>query len=195
MTSPLRAPGYAGPMQAMHWATVALLIGAYVAVWSIKDGSSDATTAWLAMLHRSFGLTILGLTAFRFAWRQRTPVPPLPADVPRLQRIAAQASVAALYVLLGLQPVLGAVGSLLYGDRVIVFGAVVLPALLPFNRPLARQIFWLHGWTALLLLALIGLHVAAALYHHFVRRDAVLSGMLPGVRPLPAPVRPAQAPR
>jgi len=195
MTSPCRVPGYAGAMQAMHWATVALLIGAYVAVWSIKDGASDATTAGLAMLHRSFGLTILGLTAFRFAWRQRTPVPQLPADVPRFQRIAARASVAALYVLLGLQPVLGVVGSLLYGDRVTVFGAVVLPSLLPFNRPLARQTFWLHGWTALLLLALISMHVGAALYHHFVRRDAVLSGMLPGVRPLPARDRLAQAPR
>lgn len=147
------------------------------------------------MLHRSFGLTILGLTAFRLAWRQRTPVPPLPADVPPLQRIAARASVAALYVLLGSQPVLGVVGSLLHGDRVTVFGAVVLPALLPFNRPLARQVPWLHGWTALLPLALIGLHVAAALHHHFVRRDAVLSGMLPGMRPLPALDRPAQAPR
>ena len=195
MTPPRRVPGYAGAMQAMHWATAALLIGAYAAVWSIKDGSSEATAAWLAMLHRSFGLVTLGLTAFRFAWRQRTPVPPLPADVPRLQRIAARAGVAALYVLLGLQPVLGVVGSLLYGDRATVFGAVALPALLPFNRPLARQVLWLHGWTAPLLLWLIRLHVAAALYHHFVRRHAVLSGMLPWVRPLPALDRLTQAPR
>lgn len=195
MTSSRRAPGYPGAMQAMHWATVALLVGAYVAIWSVKDGSSEAATAWLAMLHRSFGLAILGLTAFRFAWRQRMPVPPLPADMLRLQRIAARASIAALYALPGLQPVLGVVGSLLYGDRVTVFGAFVLPALLPSNHRLARQVLWLHGWTALLLLLLIGSHVAAALHHHFVRRDAVLSGMLPGVRPVPVPDRPAQAPR
>ena len=77
----------------------------------------------------------------------------------------------------------------------LICGSIALPALLPFNRPLARQIFWLHGWTALLLLALISLHVAAALHHHLVRRDAVLSGMLPGIRPLPAPDRLARAPR
>jgi cytochrome b561 len=51
------------------------------------------------------------------------------------------------------------------------------------DKPLAHRLFELHGWIALALLGLIGLHAAAALHHHFVRKDSVLAGMLPGRRP------------
>jgi len=125
------------------------------------------------------------LTGVRLAFRQRTRVPPLPADVPAVQRLAAHANVIALYAVLIVQPLLGLVASMLQGDRIILFGSFVLPPLLPADRALAHQVFQVHGWTALLLLALIGLHMAAALYHHFVRRDEVLAGMLPGVQRLP----------
>jgi cytochrome b561 len=77
---------------------------------------------------------------------------------------------------------------MLFGDRIVIFGGVALPLLLPVKRPLGRQVFQVHGLISLLLLALIGLHVAAALYHHFVRRDGVLVGMLPGARCLAPPV-------
>lgn len=185
--------GYALSMRAMHWATVALLLGGYVAVWSIGSAATGAQAAWLAMLHRSFGLTILALTLVRFAWRQRARVPPLPAALPAVQRFGARASVVVLYAILVSQPVLGLAGSMLHGDRITVFGDVVLPNLLPVARPLARQVFQVHGWIALLLLAVIGVHVAAALYHHLVRRDEVLSGMLPGVRRQSGSIRPGLA--
>lgn len=53
--------------------------------------------------------------------------------------------------------------------------------------PLARAVFVLHGWTGMALLGLIGLHVLAALHHHFVRRDTVLVSMLPATRNFAAP--------
>src|ERR1700756_4547346 len=113
----------------------------------------------------------------------RTARPPyLPADVPAPQRLAAKATVVALYMLLAVQPLLGLAASMLQGDHILVFSRILVPSFLPINRPLARLIFTMHGWAALLLLALIGVHVAAALYHHFIRRDDVLSGMLPELR-------------
>jgi cytochrome b561 len=176
-------PAYPRAMQAIHWTTVALLVCAYVAAWMIDGASSRDQAAWLVMLHRSFGVTILLITATRLVIRRRTRIPPLPADLPAVQRIAAKFSVVLLYGLLITQPLLGLIASLLHGDHVVLFGRIELPAQVPVDRPLAHQIFLLHGWTALLLLVLIGLHAAAALYHHFIRRDAVLAGMLPGARP------------
>jgi cytochrome b561 len=185
MSTGAQRPGFARAMQAMHWATAALLVGAYPAAWMIGTIASGAETAWLVMLHRSFGVAILLLTGLRLVCRQHMGVPPLPADVPATLRRAARARDVLFYVLLILQPLLGLVGSMLFGDRIVLFGGIVLPLLLPVKRALGRQVFHVHGLIALLLLTLIGLHVAAALYHHFVRRDGVLAGMLPGAQCLP----------
>ncbi|HWK44579.1 MAG TPA: cytochrome b/b6 domain-containing protein [Stellaceae bacterium] len=185
-----QATGHTGPLRAMHWATVALLLATYPAAWAIANATTSAEAAWLTMLHRSLGLAILALTMVRLTWRRRSSVPPLPADLPAVQRLAARGSVVAFYALLMLQPLLGLTASLLHGDRITVFGGVVIPLVLPVDRPYARLVFQVHGGVALLLLALIGLHVAAALYHHFVRRDEVLSTMLPAVRRLSSPDKP-----
>ena len=174
-----RSRGYPGVMRALHWLTVVLLIGGYTAVWAIGKTTPDAEADWLAMLHHSFGVTILGLTVVRLLCRQTADIPELPPDIPVAQRRAARASVATFYVILIAQPVLGITGSMLDGDPVTVFGNLVIPSILPVDKPVADLVFRLHGWDALLLLGLIGLHVAAALYHRFVRHDDVLSGMLP----------------
>lgn len=174
--------GWSLPMRAMHWATPTLLLGSYAAILAARTAATGAEAAWLAMLHRSFGVTILVLTLVRLAWRQRTRVPPLPGDLPTAQRLAARASVVVLYATLILQPLLGLGGSMLHGDRITVFGGVVLPNVLPTVRPLARLAFQAHGWIALLLPALAAAHASAALHHHFVRRNGVLARMLPGMR-------------
>jgi cytochrome b561 len=177
------APGYSRVMQAIHWTTLTLLLSACLAAWMIDGAGSRERAIWLVMLHRSLGMTILLITLIRLVTRQRTRIPPLPAGLPAVQRIASRVSAILLYILLSVQPLLGLAASLLHGDRVVLFGNIELPAPLPVNKPLAHQIFQLHGWTALALLLLIGLHGTAALYHHFIRKDAVLAGMLPGVRP------------
>jgi cytochrome b561 len=180
-----RTSGFTGPMRAMHWITVVLVLGTYSAAWMIDADSSSAEADWLVMLHRSFGVMILLITALRLALRQYTVVPKLPPDLPAVLCFAARANANLLYVLLILQIGLGLIGSMLHGDRIVLFGNAVLPIMLPVNRMLARTVFRIHGVTALLLLALIGLHVAAALYHHFVRKDEVMAGMLPRVRGRP----------
>jgi cytochrome b561 len=174
--------GYARAMQAMHWGIVALLLWAYLAAWMIDGASSPAEKVSLIMLHWSFGVTILLLTWMRLALRLRTRVPLLPPDVPAVQCFGARASVVTFIV----QPLLGLVASMLHGGRTMLFGDVVLRPLLPVERAPAHQVFRrVHAWTALVLLALIGLHVTAAFYHHFVRKDEVLASMLPGMQRLP----------
>ncbi|HEY4250302.1 MAG TPA: cytochrome b/b6 domain-containing protein [Roseomonas sp.] len=179
-------PAHAPAVRIMHWASAITLAATYLLAWTIADATSREEAARLLMLHRSLGCAMLLLTLLRLAIRLRSAAPPFPADMPRLQQVAARANALALYALLLLQPLAGLAGSMLHGDRIRVFGNLLLPNLLVANRPLAHRVFEAHGWIATALLALIGLHVAAALFHHLVRRDGVLTGMLPG---LPYPPR------
>jgi cytochrome b561 len=175
--------GYNRVMRAMHWATTVLLLASFLAVWRIDNAANHAEAAWLVMVHRSFGVAILLLTAARLAYRQRSHIPSLPAAMPATQRLAAHIAVAILYTLLLAQPLLGMAASMAHGDRIVLFGGLTLPLVLPVDKVLARQMFQVHSWTAMALLTLIGLHAVMALHHHFVRKDAVLARMLPGIRP------------
>jgi cytochrome b561 len=88
------------------------------------------------------------------------------------------------------QPLLGIVGSLLRGNFVL-FG-ILVPQLFPRDRVLAREILAVHHILGFCLLALIALHVVAALHHHFVRRDDILLRMLPRLHhPRSSPQEPA----
>jgi cytochrome b561 len=153
-------------MRAMHWASVALCLGAFVVAWAIGNATDDEA-AGLVMVHRSLSVTILALIALRLAWRRSAQVRLAAAKATAVPRLAARASVIALYVLLAAQPLMSLAASMLNGSRIVVFGVIQLPSLLTVNEPLARQVLEVHGWAALLLLALIGLHLGPAVSHRF----------------------------
>jgi cytochrome b561 len=161
-----RAASYTFAMRAMHWASVALCLGAFLVAWAIGSATDDEA-ARLVMVHRSLSVTILALIGLRLAWRQSAQARLSAAKAPAVPRLAARASVIALYVLLAAQPLMGLAASMLNGSRIVVFGVIQLPSLLAVNEPLARQVLEVHGWAALLLLALIGLHLGTALRHRF----------------------------
>jgi cytochrome b561 len=193
--SPSQGARYTAAMRALHWGTAALLVGSFTSIWAVSGATSGAAAARLVLLHRSFGVVILVLTAIRLCWRQRTQVPALPADLPPWQRLAARVNEVGLYTLLILQPLLGLCASMLHGDHIVLLGNLTLPGILPVDRKLAHLVFGVHGTVALLLLGLIGMHVAAALFHFFIRKDDVLAAMLPGLRRPGTPPRRAAASR
>jgi cytochrome b561 len=63
-----------------------------------------------------------------------------------------------------------------------VFGLFALPPLWYEDRAFSDQILTVHALVALSIAVLLVLHISAALHHHFVRRDAILKRMIPGVR-------------
>ena len=81
-------------------------------------------------------------------------------------------------------PVLGWIGVSLY-PALDIFGLFNLPALVAPNQGASSMAFMAHKLGAFALLALVGLHVAAALFHFIVRKDGVLRRMLPGLKPRP----------
>ncbi|KQT34643.1 cytochrome B [Sphingomonas sp. Leaf412] len=164
---------------AFHW-TVALLV-----VVNLASGiGGDAVPALGALfpLHKAIGITVLVLTLGRVLWRlgHRPPaLPPLPA----WERVAAHATHWTLYALLIVMPLSGwAMASNPERRRPLTwFGAFDIPYL-PVSKAasgVGHEAHELLGW---LMLALVLLHVAAALRHHLVLRDRVLARMLPGAR-------------
>ena len=170
---------YDGVMRAIHWTTLALVAGAFAAVWIADPALVGPYVRPVIQVHRSLGLTVAALTIFRLAWRWRARIPPLSADLPMVQKIAARAAEGVLYVLLVAQPVIGLLYTNAYGLRVNLYFLGELPALIGRDRPLAAQLGNVHFFLGYSLLVLIGLHSAAALFHHFIRRDDVLNAMLP----------------
>jgi cytochrome b561 len=85
-----------------------------------------------------------------------------------------------LYTLLIVQPFLGWFGTSAYPAPIIVFGLFELPPIWHEDRPLSDKVLTVHAVVGLAIATLVAMHIAAALYHHFVRRDGVLTRMVTG---------------
>ena len=77
-------------MQFVHWTTFVLLTATFATAWLIRYADTREQVNGLVQLHRSLGLTTLCVTACRLMWRFVARIPPLPKDLPRLQRLAAR---------------------------------------------------------------------------------------------------------
>ena len=158
-----------------HW-TIAALIVVNLAIGLLHDFLKGVP---LIPLHKSIGITVLVLSIARLAWRLAHPAPALPAGVPGWQRAASAATHWALYALMILMPLTGwwFVSAATKRYPLDWFGLFPVPFLpVSSGGPFNREAHELLGWT---MLALILLHVAAALKHHLVDRDTVLLRMLP----------------
>ena len=76
-------------------------------------------------------------------------------------------------------PIVGYLANSAYGASTPFFGLFELPRIIGKNEELATQLFTLHRWVGWLVIVLVLTHISAALYHHFIHRDAVLKRMLP----------------
>jgi cytochrome b561 len=170
---------FSASMRAIHWLILVLIAATYSAAWVAHSGLAGEWFRPIFDLHRSLGLTVLVLTAFRLFWRQRTHIPRLPGDLHPLQKVAARGTETLLYLLLFVQPLLGLLQTSARGQPVNFYLLISLPPVIETDRPLARQLHDLHALSANALLVLIAMHSAAALFHHFIRRDDVLNAMLP----------------
>lgn len=162
---------------AIHWLTVLLVIAAFAMVLAreaIED--SDSRRFWLDV-HRTIGLLVLALVVVRAGARAiwgREPVNMLPPAA----RLMAGLGHVALYGSLMALPLLGWAQSSARSQHFRLFGWN-MPSLIAHDPDMADQLANWHEQLAWIFLALIGLHAAAALWHHYVRRDNVLRSMLP----------------
>jgi cytochrome b561 len=173
-------PGYGAVAKWLHWLIFLLLVVQFFSAWLMPHiGRNTAPTATID-IHFSFGTLILVLVAFRLIWRIGHPVPLLRDRVPAWQNLAAQLSHGLLYLLLIVQPFMGWINASAHNLTVNFFNLVDLPRYPGPQSWAVHEFGELHTKAAYALLVLIGLHVLAALYHHFWMRDRVMIRMLPG---------------
>lgn len=164
---------------ALHWLTLALLIGVYACIElrEMYPRGSDPREA-LKMWHFMLGLSVFLAVWVRLLARIIGTTPPIIPAAPKWQAIVALLVEFALYGLMIVLPILGWI-TLSAEGKVIPFFGLELPALAAENEQLAGRTENLHETLATAGYFLIGLHAAAALFHHYVQRDNTLRRMLP----------------
>ena len=186
MISTMNQGGYAAPREEysgfaklMHWviaACVLFIIPAGIAMANLPDG--DLKNA-LYTLHRSTGVLVLALMLIRLAYRLINGVPGPEPTLNSLQRVVSGIVHLALYGLLIAQPIIGWVATSAYGAQISVFGLFTLPAIVAKDEALAKPLFQVHELIGFAIAGLLVMHIGAALFHYFIRRDGVLQRMLP----------------
>lgn len=166
--------------QLLHW-TIAVLILSIGAVGLVMgELPRSPKWFWVYTLHKSLGLTVLALVLVRIGWRLYAGAPPPVAGTPRWQVRLASLTHGAIYVLILAMPLSGWLYDSASGLRPFRwFGLAEVPKLSPPHEALADAMHETHELLFWVLIALVIGHAGAALYHHFVRRDATLARMLP----------------
>jgi cytochrome b561 len=176
--------GWPGAVRLLHWVSAVMII-TMLAVGTIMVRVDDTGIRFdLYQSHKAFGIVVLAVTVLRLLTRLVL-VPRSPAvPGPRWQALAASAAHAALYLLVVAVTLSGWImaSATPLPITTSVFGLFDLPAIVARDLETYRLAKAWHGWLTKALLALVVLHIAAALKHHLVDRDTVLSRMI-GNRP------------
>ena len=156
----------------LHWITVALvLLQAYLGfTFALSDEgpARDSVFIW----HKTTGVIILLLVLGRLAYRIKNPPPPFPPELPRWERYAAVWNHRLFYLLLIAMPIVGfiAVSGFANGSTTPLIGGIQVPVIPGISKDTGELAGELHELAAFLLIALILVHIAAALKHQFVDR-------------------------
>lgn len=180
MTAWGRGERYSSVAIAFHW-TIAALVIANIVIGIGHDGIPALRQ--LMGAHKAIGITVLALTAGRVIWRLLHRPPALPAGTPAWEKGTAHATHWTLYLLMIAMPLTGWMMVSGPGPQrpFLWFGLFDIPKL-PVGANLADLGHEAHGVLGWLMAALVVLHVAAALRHHLILRDTVLTRMAPALR-------------
>ena len=179
---------YDGVAMIIHWLTAVLMI--YMVFFGedlIKSGmraakAGDAANAtFQPSIHVSIGITILLLTVLRVIWRLTHPAPAYPASMKHYEVVGSKALHGIFYLLLLGLPItgwlaFGEVAARLPGIVGTSFYGVMQVPPPPFTASIFGEA---HSLGSNLAMALIGLHVLAALKHQFIDKDSIFSRILP----------------
>jgi cytochrome b561/polyisoprenoid-binding protein YceI len=185
----------------LHWAIAAAIVSNPFVGWWMKDAIDEAATQARAIaafqLHKSIGLTVLLLTALRLLWRFTHKPPPLPAGMAGWERFSAKSAHWAFYILMVVVPLSGwTYVSSQWADGkplnvpTLWFGLFRVPHLFDAHNmtnaaraAVSERNGAAHYYLTWSLAGLFVLHVVAALKHHFLNGDRVLTQMLPVLPP------------
>ncbi len=176
------SPRYAPAAIALHWIVAGLIL--FNLAYGLYTVSLPLSPQKLQLFsyHKWIGVTIFLLAAARLLWRLGHRPPPPPPGMTPWEARAASATHVLLYALFFAAPLTGWFFSSAAGFQTVYLGVLPIPDLLAKNKGVAESFRLIHHWINYTMAAVIALHIAAALKHHFIDRDDVLTRMLPIVR-------------
>ena len=156
-----------------HWISAALLLVTWSMILLYEYLGGNSYIGY----HKAFGISLLCWMIARVINRLFTKAPP-PIPMPKWQLLASQLSHFALYAILIAMPMAGLLMSVYGGRPVDIFGLFQIPVFVTPDRSLARFYNDLHVdiiWT--MIIGFTVLHIVAALYHQFVKKDNLIARM------------------
>lgn len=168
---------YSRPAVVLHWLLALLIFVAFPLGVYMHELPLSPDKLKLYSYHKWIGITILLLASLRVVWRLTHTPPPLTIDMPRWQRRASQMVHGLLYLLLLAIPLSGWLMSSAKGFQTVWFGVLPLPDLIGKDKALGDALAEVHEVLNFTMLALVVLHVGAALKHHFIERQPFLQRM------------------
>jgi cytochrome b561 len=162
----------------LHWA-IGLAVIANICLAMLTEGLPRDVHRAAMGVHKALGITILALTVLRIVWRLVHKAPPLPAAVPAWQRVLSKVVHFLFYALLILLPLSGWIWMSAADRPVDFFGLFTVPSLVAPDKSLADMMHERHELLGLTMLALVVIHILAALKHKFVDRSGVNARMNP----------------
>jgi len=167
---------YHGFAIALHWLMAVAIAALFSLGLYMTELELSPTKLKLYAWHKWLGVSVFMLLWLRLAVRLIKPPPP-PLAAPPWQQRAARFAHIALYGLMLALPVSGWLMSSAAGFQTVWFGVLPLPDLVAKSRPLFEALKEVHEALGNLLALVVALHVAGALKHHFIERDATLARM------------------
>lgn len=171
---------YTRTAMSLHWLIALMLFGMFgFGLYMVELPLSPQKLKFYSY-HKWAGVTVFLLVLARLAWRITHRPPALPADMPAWQVTAAKAGHHLLYLLMVIVPLSGWLMSSAKGFQTVWFGVLPLPDLLSKDEALGEALLLTHRLLNWFFMLVVAGHVLAALKHHFIDRDGLLSRMLPG---------------
>lgn len=173
------ANAYTRTAKTLHWLMAVLLFGLLALGFYMHDLPLSPEKLQLYSYHKWAGVTAFALVFVRLAWRIAHRPPALPASMPKVMQLAAHGGHLLLYVLMLAIPLSGWLMSSAKGFQTVWFGVLPLPDLLDKDKALGDQLAFVHQSLNFLFIAVLAGHIGAALKHHFIDKDDILTRMLP----------------
>jgi cytochrome b561 len=159
----------------LHW-TMAVMILTMLFI-GIGMVASLEDYHWLVSIHKPLGIAVLIMVAIRLLNRLLHPAPPLPPEMPAIERFAITASIVTLYVLMFVLPLVGWGMLSAAGYPIVLYGPLSLPPILPHDAALYAALRTAHTILALLLFATFIGHFSGAMMHALIFHDGVFESM------------------
>jgi cytochrome b561 len=171
---------YSHTNQALHWVTAACMFAILPLAWVMVNAKEGAPfSAALFNWHKTLGVVVLLITAYRITWRFFDPPPPYPPQVAAWDRLLAHTVYWLFFAVMIFMPVTGFLTSAYGTHGLKLFNWISTPQPVAPDKGLSQFFGSLHVWGQWAVYALIALHLAGVVMHAIWGKDGVLGRMLP----------------